>query len=259
MKKLLALLMALMLIVPAALGEEEEITMGEILHGVDPTVVETTIVQPKSEEEIQAEEQAAMYEKDGSLLITITGTGDFTVGGDSRKSNSIFNNELEKQGGDIHFTMRNMRDILLADDLTIVNFEGTLTESTYVPPEKRENQFLFSAPPEYAAMLSENGVEAAALANNHVMDHGEEAYQDTQNALRDAGLRVPEDVSVIGVDDSLVGVIPHLDLSSYRFNGTRVGAIAFDLATNPPEGGEIPHILVPGTIVERSTVAQASH
>ena len=94
MKKLLALLMALMLIVPAALGEEEEITMGDILHGVDPTVVETTIVQPKSEEEIQAEEQAAMYEKDGSLLITITGTGDFTVGGDSRKSNSIFNNEV---------------------------------------------------------------------------------------------------------------------------------------------------------------------
>lgn len=75
-------------------------------------------------------------------------------------------------------------------------------------------------------------------------------------ALRDAGLRVPEDVSVIGVDDSLVGVIPHLDLSSYRFNGARVGAIAFDLATNPSQGKEIPHILVPGTIVERATVAQ---
>ena len=76
-------------------------------------------------------------------------------------------------------------------------------------------------------------------------------------ALRDAGLRVPEDVSVIGVDDSLVGVIPHLELSSYRFNDALVGSIAFDLATNPPVGGEVSHILVPGTIVERKTVAQA--
>ncbi|MBR2682303.1 MAG: LacI family DNA-binding transcriptional regulator [Atopobiaceae bacterium] len=75
-------------------------------------------------------------------------------------------------------------------------------------------------------------------------------------ALRDAGLRVPQDVSVMGVDDSLVGVIPHLDLSSYRFNDLQVGSIAFDLATNPPTGKEPPHILVPGSIIERSTVAQ---
>lgn len=76
-------------------------------------------------------------------------------------------------------------------------------------------------------------------------------------ALRDAGLRVPEDVSVVGVDDSLVDVIPHLELSSYRFNDAQVGALAFDLATKPPESKDPPHILVPGTLVERSTVAQA--
>ncbi len=77
-------------------------------------------------------------------------------------------------------------------------------------------------------------------------------------ALRDCGLRVPQDVSVIGVDDSLVGVIPHLELSSYRFNDARAGQIAFNLALNPPEGKEPPHILVPGTLVERSTVAHAA-
>ena len=65
---------------------------------------------------------------------------------------------------------------------------------------------------------------------------------------------MPEDVSVMGVDDLLVGVIPHLDLSTYRFNDTKVGSIAFELATRPSEGGEPPHILVPGTIVERATV-----
>ena len=58
-----------------------------------------------------------------------------------------FENELEKQGGDINFTMRNIRDILLEDDMTLVNFEGTLTNSTYIPDNKKENSFLFSAPP----------------------------------------------------------------------------------------------------------------
>ena len=76
-------------------------------------------------------------------------------------------------------------------------------------------------------------------------------------AFRDAGLRVPEDVSVIGTDDSLAGIIPHLELTSYRFNDKQVGSIAFDLATNPSESKDSPHILVPGMIVERKTVAQA--
>ena len=74
-------------------------------------------------------------------------------------------------------------------------------------------------------------------------------------ALRDAGLRVPQDISVIGVDDSLVGVIPHLELSSYRFDDEQVGAIAFDLAINPPLGDVPPHTLVQGAVVKRSTVA----
>ena len=76
----------------------------------------------------------------------------------------------------------------MSDDLTIVNFEGTLTNSTYVPSNKRENQFLFSAPPSYVSMLADNGIEAVSLENNHVMDHGEEAYEDTKQTLRDAGI-----------------------------------------------------------------------
>ena len=64
-------------------------------------------------------------EPDGSTLITISATGDFTIGGDSRKRTDIFQDELDRQNGDINFTMKNMRDVFLADDLTIVNFEST--------------------------------------------------------------------------------------------------------------------------------------
>ena len=127
-------------------------------------------------------------EPDGSTLITISATGDFTIGGDSRKRTDIFQDELDRQNGDINFKMKNMRDVFLADDLTIVNFEGTLTDSTFVPQSKKNNQFLFSAPPSYVSMLSDNGIEAVALENNHIMDHGEDAYEDTKEALRSANI-----------------------------------------------------------------------
>ncbi len=190
MRKFTALLLALMMICLPVLAEEEEddLSMSDILEKADPNAVSTTVVQPGDDETIIEEEEESIYESDGSVLITLTATGDFTIGGDSRKSTNIFEDELKKQGGDINFTMRNVRDILMSDDLTIVNFEGTLTESTYVPSEKKENQFLFSAPPSYVSMLSDNGIEAVALENNHVMDHGEEVYEETKQVLRDAGI-----------------------------------------------------------------------
>ncbi len=129
-----------------------------------------------------------LYDSDGAVILTISCTGDFTIGGDTRKRNNIFENELKSQGGNIHFTMKNTRDIFLADDMTLVNFEGTLTETTHIPDNKKENQFLFSAPPSYAAMLSDNGIEAVSLENNHIMDHGTEGYEDTKAALREAGI-----------------------------------------------------------------------
>ena len=192
MRKFTALLLALMMLCLPVLAEEDEddLSMEDILERADPDAVSSTVVQPTDDSEttVEEEEEDSIYESDGSVLITITATGDFTIGGDSRKSTNIFEDELKKQGGDINFTMKNVRDILMSDDLTIVNFEGTLTESTYVPSSKQENQFLFSAPPSYVSMLSDNGIEAVSLENNHVMDHGEEAYEETKQVLTDAGI-----------------------------------------------------------------------
>ncbi|MBQ9325855.1 MAG: CapA family protein [Clostridia bacterium] len=181
---ILMAVLCLGLLLPAVgLCEEEEIEWDE-----EEILFDGFFENEAVETQNNAAERTQELESDGSALITITATGDFTIGGDSRKRADIFADELKRQGGDIHFTMRNMRDTLLADDLTIVNFEGTLTDSTFVPQSKKNNQFLFSAPPSYVAMLSENGIEAVALENNHIMDHGEDAYEDTKNALREAGI-----------------------------------------------------------------------
>jgi len=221
MRKIGALIMVLcMALTLSAMAEtiEEELTMEEILTLADPNMVSNTVKGTEQTlGEMEAVEEESIYESDGSVLITLSATGDFTIGGDSRKSSSIFDKELKKQGGDVNFTMRNVRDILLADDLTIVNFEGTLTDSTYIPPEKQENQFLFSAPPSYASMLSDNGVEAASLENNHIMDHGEEAYEDTKAALRDAGVVYSNstEMGVIEVKGVKIAMLSYLCIDRY--------------------------------------------
>ncbi len=73
-------------------------------------------------------------------------------------------------------------------------------------------------------------------------------------ALRDAGLRVPEDVSVVGVDDSLDPMVPHNELTTVRFDLRECGRVVLERAV-PGISRGIEAIRIPGTLVERETVA----
>ena len=171
-RKLFAFVLSMILLFSAALAQDhDDIDITELLESVSESSTEKLSL-----------------DDDGAILMTITCTGDFTIGGDTYHKNDIFSKELEEHGGDIDFVMENVRDILMADQLTLVNFEGTLTDTTYVPDSKKNNEFLFSISPSYVSVLKNNGVEAVSLENNHVMDHGEEGYEDTKNALRSAGV-----------------------------------------------------------------------
>lgn len=197
MRKIIGILLTLCLLLPAAFAEEEELSLLDLVGGNGTEVV--TGLETAEDAESGPEETVELAEETtGIRTITATFAGDFTIGADCRKSTNIYEDELEKQGGDINFPMRNIRDILLEDDLTLVNFEGTLTNSTYIPDNKKENSFLFSAPPEYVSILPDNGIEAVSLENNHVMDHGEEVYLETQQHLTDAGV-VWSNAETIGV------------------------------------------------------------
>ena len=72
-------------------------------------------------------------------------------------------------------------------------------------------------------------------------------------ALEDAGLSVPEDVSVVGIDDALQGVVPHNRLTTIRFDLQRNGRLAFEAAVGERSAHEA--IRLPSTLVERATVA----
>ncbi len=88
----------------------------------------------------------------------------------------------------------------------------------------------------------------AILAGNDNMAYG------AMLALRDSGLDVPRDVSVIGFDDSLPGVVPSSQLSSIRFDHAALGQRAFEealLADATPR-----RVLVPATLIERASLGR---
>ena len=124
-------------------------------------------------------------QEDGSVIVTISATGDVTIGGDTRKSGkSIFDKQLEKEPSGLSFPMENVADLFAADDMTIVNFEGTLTTTK----SATGNTYSFAAPPEYVQVLTSGNIEAVSLENNHIMDHGEAGYADTCQTLENNGI-----------------------------------------------------------------------
>ena len=75
-------------------------------------------------------------------------------------------------------------------------------------------------------------------------------------ALRDSGLRVPEDVSVVGVDDSLDDFVAHNELTTVRFDLHQRGREVFEHAV--PEAGAADKtvaIRIPGQLIIRHSTA----
>ncbi|MCR5566170.1 MAG: CapA family protein [Clostridiales bacterium] len=162
--------------------------------------------------------ELGIVETDGSRTITVTCTGDFTIGGDNyHKKGKNFYGALEKNNNNISFTMANVRDIFRHDDLTLVNFEGTFTNTKYVPSNKTGNQFLFNIDPKYVSVLTDNFIEAVSLENNHVMDHGDEGFNDTVNTLRDAGIiySTSRQIGVFSVDGTNIAMLSYLCIDRY--------------------------------------------
>lgn len=140
------------------------------------------------------------------VSLTLSVVGDCTLGTDEYFDyDTSLNAYYENYGAD--YFMANVKSIFFKDDLTIANFEGTLTEST----EREDKQFAFKAPASYAYILTAGSVEAVNTANNHSHDYGEESFNDTLKALDAAnilhfGYDETAVTEVKGVKVGLVGI-----------------------------------------------------
>ena len=145
-----------------------------------------------------------------SVTLTVSAVGDCTLGMDE---NATYSTSLvakyEEEGASYFFA--GVYDVLSADDLTIANFEGVLTESE----DREDKSFAFKGDPEYTSILTDGSIEAVNLANNHSHDYGDESYTDTITYLEEAGIASfgYDRYSVLEVNGVQVGLIGIYELA----------------------------------------------
>ncbi len=100
--------------------------------------------------------------------ITLTFGGDVTFGYKNESGHKgSMPHFLEENGMDYSIIFRNVYDIFSNDDLTVVNLETTITDTT----SHMDKTYYFRAPYEYVEILKQGSVEAVSIANNHANDY----------------------------------------------------------------------------------------
>ena len=118
------------------------------------------------------------------VSITVSMVGDCTLGTDVNFDQSTSFDAFYQMKNDPGYFFQNVKDIFTADDFTVANMEGTLTTSN----DRQQKTFAFKGNPSYTEILTQGGVEATNLANNHSHDYGDQSYEDTIQYLEAAGI-----------------------------------------------------------------------
>ena len=151
---------------PAAPAEVTEAPGSETPTGTEPAASEAPV-------DIDAEPE----------YFTVSMVGDCTLSAspDKRDWGIGFQRTV---GDDTDYPFANTVQFLNDDYLTIANLECSLSDKKYSSIE----QFSFLGKADYAKILSSGSVEFVTLANNHPMDFGQGAYNDTTAALDAVGV-----------------------------------------------------------------------
>ena len=151
---------------PAAPAEVTEAPGSETPTGTEPAASEAPV-------DIDAEPE----------YFTVSMVGDCTLSAspDKRDWGIGFQRTV---GDDTDYPFANTVQFLNDDYLTIANLECSLSDKKYSSIE----QFSFLGKADYAKILSSGSVEFVTLANNHTMDFGQGAYNDTTAALDAVGV-----------------------------------------------------------------------
>jgi DNA-binding LacI/PurR family transcriptional regulator len=141
----------------------------------------------------------------------------------------------------------------IANKFRLDGWKNALVARGITPPEVFYGDWGANSGFEAGRALAHVDGCTAVYAANDAMANG------VIQGLLSEGKRVPTDVSVIGVDNSLTDFVPELTLTSMDLGTARVGYQAFTNLMNSIELGapqELTHTLLPGRLIKRSSVAQ---
>ena len=86
------------------------------------------------------------------------------------------------------YHIQNFENFLSASDYVIANLETPITELSD-SPHIGKKVYIRKESPSKLTVYKENGIDIFSLANNHMMDYGEEGFLDTLKYLDDRGLK----------------------------------------------------------------------
>lgn len=154
-------------------------------------------------EPVTAEPTIAPTAEPKGVEIVISAAGDCTFATDVNYAGGPTFVAKYNEVKDPSYFLKNVQSVFANDDLTIVNFEGTLTTLN----TRQDKEFAFKGEPEYVNILTEGSVEAVNIANNHSRDYGAQSLEDTKHYLSEAG------VTYFGYEETAV----------YECKGVKIG------------------------------------
>lgn len=186
--------------------------------------------QKKSQEKEAKKETKKSFDP---VSLTVSVVGDCTLGTDETFDYSTSLNSYFDSYGSSYF-LQNVKPIFSADDLTIANFEGTLTESD----AREDKTFAFKAPASFAKILTDGNVEAVTTANNHSHDYGEQGFTDTLNALDSEGITHfgYDETAVMDIKGVKVGLVGIYELKDHM---ERAQQVKDNIAKVKEEGAQL--------------------
>ena len=138
--------------------------------------------------------------------IVLSFAGDCTFGTVNSDDSSIRFPALYRRSGLKDYPFALVQPWFVNDDLTVVNFECTLTNAT----KTANKQWKFKGDASYASIFPAGSVEVAGLANNHSFDYLQAGFNDTIANFKKAHVpvfyqNVPYITTIKGIETVLIG------------------------------------------------------
>jgi len=182
------------------------------------TSAATSETQTEPPPETTAEETAPPE----PAVVSMTFAGDCCFGSINGYGGELYFPSVYANAPSVTYPFDLVKHVFETDDITVINFEGTLTEAT----KEADKTWRFKGPASYADILPLSSVEVALLSNNHAYDYLEQGYNDTLYNLSASGVNLvyenaPFITEVNGVEVVIIG-----DNSIIGENTTVTGSVS---------------------------------
>lgn len=155
-------------------------------------------------------------------VFTASFAGDCTFGRINEFAEGYYFPAVYRKSGSLTWPFDGVKDIFSKDDLTVVNFECTLTDAT----DTAVKDWHFRGDAQYAEIFPASSVEAVLLSNNHSGDYLDRGLADTRKALSASGTAVVLQNEPLIRDINGLRVVVIGDCSIVGENTTRTDGVA---------------------------------